>query len=210
MPTFFYVSYALLWAVVSLLFGLVLLLYRHVGLQAMGTGAAFQRDGLAIGEKAKTFSGVTPDGTDVVWTPTAGRMTLLLFASLHCEPCRGVLPYAEHLAAVTEGADDFEVVTVTAGPGQEAGELLAHIPASIVLAEDGSGASMDWKVRATPFAFLIGTDGVVHTKGLCNSLETMLALLKGGGAAEFAALLERGSRIVGESPRVYAIDGTRD
>jgi len=54
------------------------------------------------------------------------------------------------------------------------------------LAEDGSGAFSRYRVRVTPFAFVLSEDGRVVAKGLCNSAARLRALLLAGGLLEAA------------------------
>ena len=118
MPTLFYASYAALWLLLLVLGVLLLLLYRHVGLMALGTLEGVQRDGLPVGSVAPPISAVTAAGEDRGWQPTRGRPELLIFAAPDCAPCRAVLPAVNRLAAATDGALGF--AALVPGPPEEA------------------------------------------------------------------------------------------
>jgi hypothetical protein len=51
------------------------------------------------------------------------------------------------------------------------------------IAEDGSGAFNNYKVRTTPFAFVVGEDSRVRAKGLCNDAMRLQELLITAGLA---------------------------
>src|SRR5437660_983666 len=93
----FLASYILLWLLLLTLTVLVILLYRHFGLVALGTLEGVQRDGLPVGEAAPKIVGLTPEGEPAEWDPGLAN-TLLLFASPSCEPCAEILPYVNALA----------------------------------------------------------------------------------------------------------------
>ncbi len=89
--TAFYASYGVLWALVLALALLVLVIYRHFGMVALGTLEGVQRDGLPVGEEAREITGVDARGDPFVWAP--GAPTFLLFAASECSRappfCRG-------------------------------------------------------------------------------------------------------------------------
>lgn len=187
MSTFFYISYAAIWLLLIIVTTLLLLLYRHIGLAALGTLEGVQRDGLSIGALAPTISGITAIGEDVVWEPRRGLPHLLLFASPDCEPCADVLPDVNRLAAVADGA--LGILAIVPGPQEDVARLVElYRPSYQCLAEDASGASGRYRVRVTPFAFIVGPDGRVLAKGVCNDAAHLQSLLEIAGLDEVAAL----------------------
>src|SRR5688572_13401817 len=160
MSTLFYVSYAALWLLLLTIGVLVLLLYRHFGMMSLGTLDGVQRDGLPIGTVAPGISGVTAAGQETASRPLRGQPQLLLFAAPDCEPCGTVLPHVEQLARAVNG--DLGIAAVVPGPQGEVVRFAERYrPTFSCLAEDGSGAFTRYKVRVTPFAFVIGSDGRV-------------------------------------------------
>lgn len=185
MSTLFYVSYAALWVLLLAVAGLLLLLYRHFGMMSLGTMEGVQRDGLAVGAEAQPISGVTAEGRDEGWDPKTGRPELLLFASPDCEPCKTVLPSVNRLAAAS--GERLGITAVVPGPRESAQRMVdQYNPSYPMLAEDGSGAFNRFRVRVTPFAFVIGADGRVLAKGLCNDPVRLRELLSAGGLDEAA------------------------
>jgi len=63
MSPVFYVSYGALWLLVLVLGVLVLLLYRHFGMMAMGTLEGVQRDGRGDAAGRRRRLGATPGPT---------------------------------------------------------------------------------------------------------------------------------------------------
>jgi methylamine dehydrogenase accessory protein MauD len=188
MPTVFWVSYAALWLLLLTVAVLLLLLYRHFGMMALGTLEGVQRDGLPVGSVAPTLSGVTAEGQDTTWQPRRGRAQVLLFAAPDCEPCGTILPYLDHLARVPGEA--VGVTAIVPGPQEEVVRLVdRYHPTYPCLAEDGSGAFHRFRVRVTPFGFVIGSDGRVLAKGLCGDVGRLRNLLEAGGLDTVAATL---------------------
>ncbi len=188
MSTLFYVSYAALWLLILVIAVLLLLLYRHFGMMSLGTLDGVQRDGLPVGAVAPAISGVTATGDDVGWEPRQGRPELLLFASPDCEPCKTVLPYVARLEETM--GESLGITALVPGPREQVARLVAQYqPPYACLAEDGSGAFGRFRVRVTPFGFVIGTDGRVLAKGLCSDPARLRDLLAAGGVESAAAAM---------------------
>jgi peroxiredoxin len=180
MSTAFYVSYGALWVLVVVLAVLLLLVYRHFGMMTLGTMEGVQRDGLPIGEKAPSIYGVEPGSKERTWEPPSGRSSVVIFASPDCEPCSVVLPAANRLATMRKS--DLSVLTVVPGPVASADRMLEQYKLTFdCLAEDGSGAFDKYRVRVTPFAFVVGPDGLVRAKGLCSDPMMLRDLLEAAG-----------------------------
>ena len=189
MSGLFYVSYAALWVLLLVLGVFVLLLYRHFGMMALGTAEGVQRDGLPIGAVAPDVRGITAEGAPTTWTP-GGQPALLLFATPGCTPCATVLPAVNRLAMALNGRG-VAVAAVVPGRREDAAKLVETFDLRFpCLAEDGSGVTDRYRVRVSPFAFVIGQDGRVLAKGLCSDAERLRALLAAGGLEDAAAALE--------------------
>lgn len=196
----FYASYVALWVLVLALALLVLLLYRHFGLAALGMLEGVQRDGLAVGDEAREITGVDAHGDPFVWAP--GAATFLFFAAPGCQPCADVLPSVNRLADATAKLN-LSVLGIVAGPGESATRTQETYGLGFpVVAEDGSGAFDSYRVRVTPFAFVIGEDGRVRSKGLCDNPVRVHDLLEAGGleAAARTVALELTPTGVGLEP----------
>jgi thiol-disulfide isomerase/thioredoxin len=195
LSTLFYVSYAALWLLLLTIGVLVLLLYRHFGMMSLGTLEGVQRDGLPIGSVAPAISGVTAAGQDTAWEPRRGQPQLLLFAAPDCEPCATVLPHVERLARAVDGG--LGIAAVVPGPKEEVVRFVERYhPPFPCLAEDGSGAFSRYRVRVTPFGFVIGTDGRVLAKGLCGDQIRLRGLLEAADLGDVAQAVPASSQPV--------------
>ena len=171
------------------------MLYRHFGLMALGTADGVQRDGLAVGAEAPALTGVLSDGTATEWSPKSRLSTLLFFAAPDCEPCARMAPYLNELAR----RDDLRVVAMASGSRQTAERMTEKFsPIFTSLADDGSGAFQEYRVRVTPFAFVVGEDGRIRAKGLSSDPYRLRDLLQQGGS-EAAS---RSVRFPGENLRL--------
>ncbi len=206
MSTLFYVSYAALWVLLLTIGVLVLLLYRHFGMMSLGTLEGVQRDGLPIGSVAPAISGVTAGGDDSRWEPTRGQPQLLLFAAPDCEPCATVLPHVERLARAVNGG--LGIAAVVPGPKDEVARFVERYrPSFPCLAEDGSGAFTRYRVRVTPFGFVVGADGRVLAKGLCGDQVRLRGLLEAADLREIAQALPSQAQPVQITPQNRAPAG---
>jgi thiol-disulfide isomerase/thioredoxin len=188
MMSAFEVSYVFLWLLLLVMGILVLLLYRHFGLISMGTLEGVQRDGVPVGEQVPPVFGTSAEGESVTWRP-GPEPALLIFASPECEPCEAVLPHVRRLA-MTVPRQALQVVAVTEGREDAAGRLREKFQLPVpCLAEGGGGAFSSYRVRVTPFGFVIGEDGRVRAKGLCNDATRLRDLLSTAGMSTVAGMV---------------------
>lgn len=166
MNSIFYISYGLLWVLLVLEGTLLLLVYRHFGMMALGSGEGIERDGLAVGDMGLQVAGVTADGGEFTWSPVARQPQLVLFASAGCQPCEAVLPALAEMAVANS---QIGVVAIVPGTKDSARAVVDKFhPPFTCIAENGSGAFNNWLVRVTPFGFIVDEKGKVLAKGLCN------------------------------------------
>jgi hypothetical protein len=69
------------------------------------------------------------------------------------------------------------------------------------LAEDGSGAFSRYRVRVTPFGFVIGGDGRILAKGLCGDRARLRGLLEAADMGDIAGALPADAQPVAIVPR---------
>ncbi len=182
MSHLFYFSYIILWFLAIIEGILLLLVYRHFGLIELGNVASTARDGLHVGTLVPPIVGTTPQGEAVNWLPKAGHSYLLAFVSATCAPCLAILPSLYQLAQTRQ---DIEIVLIISGQQEVAQQLAAQTstPANVRLcSETGGNAYYDYQVRVTPFAFVIGPDQRVRSKGLCDSSAKLTQLLADNGS----------------------------
>ena len=192
MPRVFYTTYILLWLLVLFEGVLLLLVFRHFGHQAFGTLEAVQRDGLRVGARAPDVEGVQASGEAQSWRPPGDRTALILFAAPDCAPCHQVLP---HVARAARDAPELEVVAVVPGARADAAKLdeLVAAPCTTIASDQAFEA---FRVEVTPFAFVVGHDGRVLAKGLCDGPMRLAEVI--AGAKSYA----EGRRSVGSRPRL--------
>ena len=185
MSTAFYVSYAALWVLVIVQGVLLLLVYRHFGMMTLGTMEGVQRDGLGVGDRAPSIYGASSDGAETVWEPRGDSPALVVFAATDCEPCSVIMPIVDRIARARDGS--LRVVTVVPGPSDAAQSAVSQYGlSSNCIGEDGSGVFDAYRVRVTPFAFVVGEDAIVRAKGLCSDPLMLRDLLVAGGLDEIS------------------------
>jgi methylamine dehydrogenase accessory protein MauD len=181
MSTLFYVSYLALWLLMLAEGALIFLLYRHFGLMALGALEGVQRDGLRVGAEAPPVSAMTAEGAAATWAPSRDRRSLLVFVAPNCGPCAAVMPAIGRLAGA--GDDSLDITAIVAGAPEAAAGFARKFRLPFrCLAEAGRGAAERYRVRVTPFAFLIDEDGRILAKGLCSDAAHLQELLMAGGS----------------------------
>lgn len=193
MPGIFYVSYVTLWLLMIVQGILLLLVYRHFGLMLMGKLEGVERDGLPVGARVAPVRGVTEEGDVVEWMPKPSRLHLVAFVSADCNHCAQVLP---SIAQLGDERADIDITLLTRGSREAAAQLSKKIGTStsvVCLADPAGSAYEGFRVRVTPFAFLIGTEGRVRAKGLCDNVEKLQGILSaaktsGGNSTELEGL----------------------
>jgi methylamine dehydrogenase accessory protein MauD len=162
------VSYVVLWIFVVGLAVLVLLLYRQLGIMYLGTAEGVSRDGLAKGTRAPDFSLTDQYGHKQQLSSYKGRPVLLLFGSPHCSPCRMLLPQLHEWARQHQ---DISVIWLNSASPEESSRFVSETGATLPVApyEPDDNLLDKYKVRVTPFMFMVDENGIIRTKGLVNS-----------------------------------------
>ncbi len=89
--------------------------------------------------------------------------------------------------------NQIEVILIIDGKRERALQLEAqfHPPTSVTcIAAEGSGLALAYQVRVSPFTFLIGKDGRILAKSLCDSTARLQYLLDAAGLELPPELLE--------------------
>jgi methylamine dehydrogenase accessory protein MauD len=161
-----------LWVVVLVEMGLLLALYRQVGIVYLGSRSARARDGLDLLREAPDWEAEDYSGARVGSITTRGRPLLLVFAEPNCSPCQQLMPelktftdrHREELAVVVVGASDDRVNR------QMADRYLLDAP--VVSQADRTLSSL-FNVSATPFIYFIDEQGVIREKGIVNTQDQL-------------------------------------
>ncbi|HSG93278.1 MAG TPA: methylamine dehydrogenase accessory protein MauD [Methylotenera sp.] len=172
-------SNVLLWGAFLALAALMLGVIRQIGLlheRSAPLGAMMIDHGPDIGERSPVFSVSTIEGESLTVgrALSAGRPSLLMFTGPSCPVCAKLLPIIRSVAAA-EGTD---VILISDGTQAEHREFLKKHPLDgeryVVSAEIG----MRYQVSKVPYGVLLDADGVIQSKGLCNTREHVESLFE--------------------------------
>ncbi|MEO6456845.1 MAG: peroxiredoxin family protein [Chloroflexia bacterium] len=161
-------SYIVLWAAVLALGVLVLLLYRQLGIMYLGTAEGVSRDGIDRGATAPDFALTDQHGAAQRLSAYRGRPVMLLFGSPHCSPCRILLPQLHDWAKAHQ---DVAVLWLNAASPEESLKFVSDTGATLPMLPFAPEENLmdSYRVRVTPFMFLLDEKGVVRAKGLANT-----------------------------------------
>ena len=96
---------------------------------------------------------------------------LLLFGSAHCDPCRRLLPGLEEFVAGL--GREFSVLWLNQASAEETLQFQSETGATIPMLSYRGGVNDAYKVRVTPFLFMIDPAGVIRAKGLVNTKQQL-------------------------------------
>jgi methylamine dehydrogenase accessory protein MauD len=185
MSDFWFASYLMLWIVVGLLSFIVIGLLRQLGLIQLrlgpDPGVLITKEGLDRGTQAPAFSAADVRTREVIQLASfRGRRVLLVFVTPTCVACRQLSQHLNDVARQRQG--EFAVVTVCHGSEETCREFAgAYRLNSPVLLDPLNAIGESFDVQMTPFAFLLGEDGVVRLRGVVNSWPQLDALVEEEG-----------------------------
>ncbi|MDQ3005065.1 MAG: TlpA family protein disulfide reductase [Chloroflexota bacterium] len=135
------------------------------------------REGLDIGTVAPDFR--TADvmhNREITLAALKGRSSIFVFISPDCQPCRELMP---HLASFHKSRNGkVNLVLFSQSDPQASLELTKEHKLSIPVISDPEGGFLKlYQVRATPFAYHLDADSIVHRRGVVNNLEALEELL---------------------------------
>lgn len=173
----FAISYGVLWLVVLANTLLLVLLYRQVGLVYLGGRGRANLGGVAAGHPAPAFTTETlAGGPEVVaWSNTQKPRWLLLFALPSCPICEELVP--DFATLERELSESYEFRWVERRAMSETAESnTGRGLDSFRLTESTTFERLD--IRASPFAYIVGNDGIVLERGLINSIAEMRDMIR--------------------------------
>jgi len=173
------IAVILQWVLILALSGMVLALFRQVGLlhERLGpVGALVLPGGPRVGEAAPTFDLTSLAGEGVrIGQPDRNKSTLLFFLSPTCPVCKTLVPVVKKVAS----AEHDRLDVVLASDGEESAQRhmvkdqgLDAFP--LVLSTE---LGLAFGVSKLPHAALIGPDGKLVASGLVNNREHLESLL---------------------------------
>ena len=143
------------------------------------TPSRMGRGGIRPKTKAPSFQ--LPDISGVEFAaPIENQQTLLVFVQPGCGPCTSIVPELNRLHKLGE----LKVVAVSnsdlAGAKKWVAESAARLP--VLIQTTKHAISRQYQAIATPFAFLIGQDGLVVSKGIVTKIRHIRYVLDGSSA----------------------------
>jgi methylamine dehydrogenase accessory protein MauD len=180
----FYLSYAVLWALVILLsfvlLGLVRAVYRLQ--HEAQAGSLARTNGHMRGRQAPAFSGIGVSGEQIQSSDFAGRLTGLLFVGPDCGACEMTLNDLDALKTKTQQ----NLVVVCRGEQDECNDLSDSYRLTSEVVVDRDLAISDlFEITSVPTAVLIGEDGRIRSYGHPLGRGSMENLLAGEAAEEY-------------------------
>jgi methylamine dehydrogenase accessory protein MauD len=162
------VSYIVLWILVIGLGILVLLLYRQLGIMYLGTAEGVSRDGLDRGTRAPDFSLTDQYGAVQRLGDYKGKPLALIFGSPNCGPCRNLIP---ELLDWARRHPDVAVLWLNSATPADSERFVQEMGATLPVAPYSTDDNLlnKYKVRVTPFMFMLDEGGVIRAKGLVNN-----------------------------------------
>ncbi len=161
-------SYIVLWILVIGLAVLVLLLYRQLGIMYLGTAEGVSRDGLERGTRAPDFNLADQYGTEQRLSNYKGKPVALVFGSPNCGPCRTLIPELHEWA---HRHPDVAVLWLNSATTSDSLRFVNETGATLPVAPYSTDDNLlnTYKVRVTPFLFMLDENGVIRAKGLVNN-----------------------------------------
>ncbi len=109
----------------------------------------------------------------------SGATTAIIFGSPSCGPCRRLLESMVDFAADERSRGDVRLLFLSTGDVAATRTIVPNRPPEnlefICVAES---AMEDFKVRVTPFSFLVDQNSVVVRKGLANHVADLYELVR--------------------------------
>lgn len=173
MQGIWFITYLALWILVLAQSFVLVVLLRQLGLRLLNSTAGISRDGLAIGSPAIPILAVDHHGRPLT-LPTANRRdALLVFGSVNCGPCQRLLP---DLTQFSADHHELDVYFLTSD-GVEKNQKFVEEQRLQLLALHSENAAARYKVRVSPFAFVVDSSGRLRAKGLVNRRSDLDALV---------------------------------
>jgi hypothetical protein len=138
-----------------------------IGQIALSGSDAIERDGLARGQRAPSWSLTASAGAELRSPPTAG-LQLVMFADHSLKSFPAVVAGLRALRD-REPAADLDIVVLTRGPAAGAASVLSELGlADLPVIAGSARLYASYNVRVMPYAIFVGSDGLVHGSSLVN------------------------------------------
>ena len=134
----------------------------------LGSAEGVSRDGLNKGAKAPDFSLTDQYGNVQRLADYKGKPAVMVFGSPHCSPCRILLPQLHDWA---KAHPEVGVLWLNAASPEESLKFVSDTGATLPVAPYTPQENLmeRYRVRVTPFMFMLDENSVVRSKGLVNT-----------------------------------------
>jgi methylamine dehydrogenase accessory protein MauD len=158
-----------LWVSVLFIFTCLFFVFRQFGEVYLKSSEAITRDGVSIGKQIPKFKSISFIDNLAVTNSIIDKPTLMVFISPNCQACKDLLK-VWNKAKLQYPTIDF--LLVGHGTREEFEKMFKKQKAEYDLLIDEDGTMVNrFRVRVSPFAFIIDEKGEVKSKGVCNGLE---------------------------------------
>jgi hypothetical protein len=162
MNTPFYVTYALLWALVVFQALILAAVIRLVFSLQQASARASGDEGLASGTPTPAFAAESLSGIVINSADFGGHATALLFVTPNCDSC---LVTADELAALG-GKTEGHTILICRGSYDECSGLQSHYAADVPIVVDPDYRISDtFNIRSVPTAILIDEANRIQSVG---------------------------------------------
>lgn len=165
------------WVLLFALGFLVIVMYRQFGVVMQLKDHGTDKDGLPTGHQAPTFEYLgRSNGQGLIPTrfEPKGNWSLLLFADPGCSSCASAVLALESLS---RGQIAQTLIVTIADEAQiEAIEAFQQTSLNIARVSHDVPNKL-YRIHATPFAYLVNPDGVIHAKGIATDQATLRKIL---------------------------------
>jgi hypothetical protein len=150
-----------------------------------------QQDGLPIGDLPPRTTAVASDGSTVELRNLVRDRggAYIVFSLQNCEICGELRRELQSSTVPPEGRT--VIFVYDSFPEDLEHDSREHV---VALQTVSPSRHARWRVRVSPFAFLLDTDGRIISKGLVNSTQDLLALGRPNGAVSDRDSVKGGSR----------------
>jgi methylamine dehydrogenase accessory protein MauD len=179
MPAPLVASYVALWLLVLVLLAGFLVMARQIGVlhtRLPSRTARMVNAGPDIGDRFELFEATDLFGRHVKIPPAGTRNTLLVFVSATCGACAAVVTGLKSLRRTERETLNIILVALAGGDADSHRSFAKRhrLPFPFIV---GSDLSQKYRIGLTPYAVLLGPDGIVYSKGVVNQVQDIESLL---------------------------------
>jgi peroxiredoxin len=147
--------------------GCLFMVIRQIGVVYLGSSEGVSRDGLPVGHIAPSFQATRLDGQELTFPDLVPGWRVIIFGRSLCPPCQALVPDLNDVAREKGQAATFLFLSQSDPDTTRVFQEESGIRVPVIWTEDRA-ISESYRVRVSPFAFVIDPEGIVKAKGLAN------------------------------------------